>query len=422
MCGGTAPRARNWRAAPGLSPRVRGNHCPLAGYIFIPGSIPACAGEPSRDPALRYQRAVYPRVCGGTSGAMRTRSFPAGLSPRVRGNHGAPAYVRTVRRSIPACAGEPPTQRPAARNKKVYPRVCGGTHDRLELVLAVRGLSPRVRGNRQQASTPILGVGSIPACAGEPAAGAGRIGNVQVYPRVCGGTTLTCLNDCLDEGLSPRVRGNRQCGRFQCSSTRSIPACAGEPLPHAPLPRHWEVYPRVCGGTQRSFWSDAARGGLSPRVRGNPRGGKYASLLLGSIPACAGEPMSSQKDDSQCPVYPRVCGGTVSTGNRRTPTAGLSPRVRGNQIISVPWLRVRGSIPACAGEPAAGHRAGGPDGVYPRVCGGTPTRSVACQQVKGLSPRVRGNPCRRWRSPTDARSIPACAGEPRPDQPSVIGL
>ena len=72
------------------------------------------------------------------------------------------------------------------------------------------------------------------------------------------------------------------------------------------------VYPRVCGGTPADFafyWSTA---GLSPRVRGNQLHGITGSLGQGSIPACAGEPRVVPFSSLQQRVYPRVCGGTAA--------------------------------------------------------------------------------------------------------------
>ena len=70
--------------------------------------------------------------------------------------------------SIPACAGEPRQGFPGSTGARVYPRVCGGTPiKRLARQLA-GGLSPRVRGNRDDTAVGIGGRGSIPACAGEP--------------------------------------------------------------------------------------------------------------------------------------------------------------------------------------------------------------------------------------------------------------
>ena len=50
-------------------------------------------------------------------------------------------------RSIPACAGEPYRRGPYGSIGMVYPRVCGGTHWRHDVIGERLGLSPRVRGN-----------------------------------------------------------------------------------------------------------------------------------------------------------------------------------------------------------------------------------------------------------------------------------
>ena len=70
--------------------------------------------------------------------------------------------------------------------------------------------------------------------------------------------------------------------------------------------------------------------GLSPRVRGNPRGTVRRVGVVRSIPACAGEPMRSRIGRKSASVYPRVCGGTISPYARLMEQEGLSPRVRGN--------------------------------------------------------------------------------------------
>ena len=172
-------------------------------------------------------------------------------------------------------------------------------------------------------------------------------------------------------GLSPRVRGNPRCGPRDCHSRRSIPACAGEP-PSAGTPNPLQtVYPRVCGGTAAA--SDAMDGGegLSPRVRGNLRLACSAFAMRGSIPACAGEPPTPHPDRRLSTVYPRVCGGTRFDGGPIVRGAGLSPRVRGNHSTTALPDATDGSIPACAGEPTADRLLDLPRRVYPRVCGGT---------------------------------------------------
>ena len=93
---------------------------------------------------------------------------------------------------------------------------------------------------------------------------------------------------------------------------RSIPACAGEPrLPPQGVDSP-EVYPRVCGGTYRSNPNVIKFHGLSPRVRGNRDDRILMENVVGSIPACAGEPSAYNTFDSGSRVYPRVCGGTAA--------------------------------------------------------------------------------------------------------------
>ena len=110
-------------------------------------SIPACAGEPGRLLNRRKTGPVYPRVCGGTPHARTVPTVMGGLSPRVRGNLGLVSADGVRQRSIPACAGEPWRRCAGSRTIAVYPRVCGGTTITLADGTTLEGLSPRVRGN-----------------------------------------------------------------------------------------------------------------------------------------------------------------------------------------------------------------------------------------------------------------------------------
>ena len=229
-------------------------------------------------------------MCGGTAYVKERYDCDDGLSPRVRGNPGLAGVLRTRRRSIPACAGEP--RRVTARKDPapVYPRVCGGTRSALAGILREEGLSPRVRGNHIEQTGAVFAVRSIPACAGEPTCAAAQSAHPRVYPRVCGGTATCACCQTSRIGLSPRVRGNRRGMAVTALRWGSIPACAGEPLSYRDAPCWRTVYPRVCGGTQPRRSDVSAVLGLSPRVRGNPVTMPDTLFGLGSIPACAGEP------------------------------------------------------------------------------------------------------------------------------------
>ena len=157
---------------------------------------------------------------------------------------------------------------------------------------------------------------------------------------------------------------------------------------------------------------DATWIGLSPRVRGNQSANRRRRVVMGSIPACAGEPPAPASPPERRPVYPRVCGGTPPQDDRCDVVEGLSPRVRGNHPIYNWVYEMCGSIPACAGEP--GRRSITPPirRVYPRVCGGTPSGGQQWRRQAGLSPRVRGNLDAMSIKMAPSGSIPACAGEP----------
>ena len=269
-----------------------------------------------------------------------------------------------------------------------------------------------MRGNLAAAAAITRASGSIPACAGEPAGPEAPRVHWRVYPRVCGGTPDAGPEAPRVHGLSPRVRGNLALDFIQVIFCRSIPACAGEPgwTPSG----SWDgpVYPRVCGGTITEVVVNLKSEGLSPRVRGNPPQVLGSVIFLGSIPACAGEPPGDHGRYRLHAVYPRVCGGTLDWWGKRQLWAGLSPRVRGNPT-GHGWAPVpTGSIPACAGEPWELELPALPAGVYPRVGGGTTLRAPVMIVKAGLSPRVRGNLRRRGLPARNARSIPACAGEP----------
>ena len=187
---------------------------------------------------------------------------------------------------------------------------------------------------------------------------------------------------------------------------RSIPACAGEPRPNRRrLQTRDRVYPRVCGGTRSPGLPVLPMSSLAmikrvyPRVCGGTPTTSQRQRLSRSIPACAGEPVACAGEFSlPCGhnalgywVYPRVCGGTSALSPQAQPLLaeqGLSPRVRGNPPLDTPCSSQTGSIPACAGEPAALRRCGS----IP-ACAGEPEwmRTATAVRYGGLSPRVRGN-------------------------------
>ena len=224
---------------------------------------------------------------------------------------------------------------------------------------------------------------------------------------MCGGTTWEVAGEVVTNGLSPRVRGNRARFIRPDAPYGLSPRVRGNPDMTSP-----RVYPRVCGGTMGELKVVWDKRGLSPRVRGNHQLREAGRLVLRSIPACAGEPYHTPHSTTHPQVYPRVCGGTSPFFRLGLARYGLSPRVRGNRVLSGESSLGHRSIPACAGEPYMPSCPTRSTTVYPRVCGGTGLVLASSSSQAGLSPRVRGNLVHPERHNTLSRSIPACAGEP----------
>ena len=272
--------------------------------------------------------------------------------------------------SIPACAGETTRHSFTGTRQVVYPRVCGGNALVAAGINRRKGLSPRVRGKLALGDPRFGERRSIPACAGETSSSATQCSESKVYPRVCGGNILGRGHISGGQGLSPRVRGKLLKAQGFADAARSIPACAGETAGAGSHPADNEVYPRVCGGNLPAGDGLAARAGLSPRVRGKPAKCRRAGIGHGSIPACAGETSPRREWRRVAAVYPRVCGGNLAPLAVVMALAGLSPRVRGKQVVAAAGRHRIRSIPACAGETATSKGKCRHPRVYPRVCGG----------------------------------------------------
>ncbi len=192
-------------------------------------------------------------------------------------------------------------------------------------------------------------------------------------------------------GLSPHARGNP--GKLGAFSGRmgSIPACAGEPIDTRSLLRGFAVYPRMRGGTTLCACEVVPEPGLSPHARGNPFPFAAEVSMVGSIPACAGEPKQASRDHRKMWVYPRMRGGTMNHRDYDAWLVGLSPHARGNHVGQGTNAGVYGSIPACAGEPTIVCLWLALSWVYPRMRGGTQIHQILIHGLLGLSPHARGN-------------------------------
>ena len=238
-----------------------------------PPTIPARAGEP--EPATESAPRVYPRACGGTGTLFHGgRSAQCGVYPRACGGTSSMVGDARAEGSIPARAGEPhsvPCILTSASVDGSIPARAGEPAVTPRARRRSEGLSPRVRGNRHAAirspdpfpvypracggTLPTVAAGSlrdgsIPARAGEPALSP-AVALRGLSPRVRGNRHPSELACPGNGGLSPRVRGNRPAWANRTKPRRSIPARAGEPSRTSARGtlNQGGVYPRACGGT-----------------------------------------------------------------------------------------------------------------------------------------------------------------------------
>ena len=193
-----------------------------------------------------------------------------------------------------------------------------------------RGLSPLARGNRRKKPKrgPVLG--PIPARAGQPEKAANVAFDHGAYPRSRGATVVFHARPLWWWGLSPLARGNPTRGVGAALLLGPIPARAGQPWLSPGTVPAMRAYPRSRGATAE-FITDLDGGqGLSPLARGNHAGHCRAHLAGRPIPARAGQPPSRGARAGLCWAYPRSRGATVDGGNLLLQVQGLSPLARGN--------------------------------------------------------------------------------------------
>ena len=131
----------------------------------------------------------HPRVCGEKSVCIIELWQQAGSPPRVRGkeNKDRCDFCRT--RITPACAGKRACASSSYGSRRDHPRVCGEKKIKIDVIFAVLGSPPRVRGKDLPYGLRYY-IGRItPACAGKRRLVSGCGSGAEDHPRVCGEKT-----------------------------------------------------------------------------------------------------------------------------------------------------------------------------------------------------------------------------------------
>ena len=153
--------------------------------------------------------------------------FSGGLSPLARGTLNERRTGYNARRFIPAGAGNSLSPSAVARARSVYPRWRGELPGRPAPPELIIGLSPLARGTPMAFGKRHQHVRFIPAGAGNSTANQLPEPTSPVYPRWRGELMISSYPSICFSGLSPLVRGTRDDSIAADESERFIPAGAG---------------------------------------------------------------------------------------------------------------------------------------------------------------------------------------------------
>ena len=166
VCGEHAAAFGTKEINPGSSPRMRGTLHVTGGDAWLLGIIPAYAGNTTSTGAPLPLTRDHPRVCGEHRFGSRETQREWGSSPRMRGTLRRMRRVFFLPGIIPAYAGNTWCRWAVARCPWDHPRVCG-EHPHFSVVNnGGAGSSPRMRGTRAERARQIQRRGIIPAYAG----------------------------------------------------------------------------------------------------------------------------------------------------------------------------------------------------------------------------------------------------------------
>ena len=253
-----------------------------------------------------------------------------GSSPHMRGtpvSHHSDSRRHGI---IPAYAGNTqPLCKPLAKCGD-HPRICG-EHKGGELgLMLVEGSSPHMRGTPCPVTPVMPANGIIPAYAGNTPIACWRSPPTWDHPRICGEHRRRHLYHASPRGSSPHMRG-----------TLNVDTVGS-----------WNNgdHPRICGEHGIKEYIKHGYEGSSPHMRGTLGCIGSIELLLGIIPAYAGNTGVPLNKVFHIGDHPRICGEHGKGRARERARSGSSPHMRGTlSVCAVPYRR-RGIIPAYAGN------------------------------------------------------------------------
>ena len=148
-----------------------------------------------------------------------------------------------------------------------------------------------------------------------------------------------------------------------------IPAHAGNTAESISSSMTIRDHPRTCGEHSNVFHHNSAKNGSSPHMRGTRDRVPVAPVVVGIIPAHAGNTVLLSMPRKLTRDHPRTCGEHLPTACVFHPLTGSSPHMRGTRNPDEHKRHTEGIIPAHAGNTRYGTPRRGLRRDHPRTCG-----------------------------------------------------
>ena len=215
---------------------------------------------------------------------------------------------------------------------------------------ALMGSSPHARGTLSPCSLPLHYHGIIPACAGNTTSIDGDGRGTWDHPRMRGEHLVYCGQSFGVWGSSPHARGTRPLEMAGFCFRGIIPACAGNTYGQKAFPCHDWDHPRMRGEHPGGIWFMMLLIGSSPHARGTRNCRRNAARVRGIIPACAGNTAFAGNFHGVPEDHPRMRGEHRQEAFMSDYEEGSSPHARGTRTLPDVSDPTAGIIPACAGN------------------------------------------------------------------------
>ena len=291
-----------------------------------------------------------------------------------------------------------------------HPRVCGEHKVDDSTGEGAWGSSPRMRGTHSRCRRAANVTGIIPAYAGNTMMTPRLTTATWDHPRVCGEHQCPANSAGTAGGSSPRMRGTLPTAGGVEIVVGIIPAYAGNTRLPGSCSRGVRDHPRVCG--EHPLWLSRSRFGVgsSPRMRGTLCRCCRTRFRLGIIPAYVGNTVRLTFAWPETWDHPRVCGEHARNAWNGVVGWGSSPRMRGTHAENRRRHNIQRIIPAYAGNTQHQSSPHVSNGDHPRVCGEHSPAEMTNTPSPGSSPRMRGTPRSGRAAQLPPGIIPAYAG------------